>query len=144
VILVDVNVLVYANRVDADDHRAFRSWLGDALDGYEPVAVADIVLSGVVRILTNSRIYREPTKLADALSYVDALRDHANVVQVAPGTRHWHIFRRLCTAGSAKGNLVPDAYLAALAIEAGCEWITTDRDFARFEGLRWRHPLAGS
>ena len=143
-ILVDVNVLVYANRVDADDHHAFQSWLGDALDGYEPVAVADIVLSGVVRILTNSRIYREPTNLADALAFVDALRSHPNVVQVAPGTRHWDIFRRLCTTAAAKGNLVPDAYLAAMAIEAGCEWITTDRDFARFEGLRWRHPLARS
>ena len=141
-ILVDVNVLVYANRVDADDHNAFRSWLGDALDGYEPVAVADIVLSGVVRILTSPRIYREPTSLTDALAFVDALRGHPNVVQVAPGNRHWDIFRRLCVAAAVKGNLVPDAYLAALAIEAGCEWITADRDFARFEGLRWRHPLA--
>jgi len=55
--------------------------------------------------------------------------------------RHWEIFARLCAEGGVKGNLVPDAYLAALAIESGCEWITTDRDFSRFKGLRWRHPL---
>jgi len=60
---------------------------------------------------------------------------------VAPGERHWDIFGRLCREGGATGNLVPDAWLAALAIEWGCEFVTTDRDFARFPGLRWRHPL---
>jgi len=60
---------------------------------------------------------------------------------LAPGKRHWAIFTRLCRDVEAKGNLVPDAYLAALAIESGCEWVTTDRDFARSSGLRWRHPL---
>ena len=58
-----------------------------------------------------------------------------------PGARHWAIFERLCKHAGAKGNLVADAYLAALAIERGCEWVTTDRDFSRFEGLKWRHPL---
>jgi predicted nucleic acid-binding protein len=61
---------------------------------------------------------------------------------VVPGVRHWEIFDRLCRAAGAKGSLVADAYLAALAIESGSEWITTDRDFSRFPGLRWRHPLA--
>jgi hypothetical protein len=62
-------------------------------------------------------------------------------VTLAPGERHWDIFQRLCREVNAKGNLIPDAYLAALAIESGSEWITTDRDYARFPGLRWRHPL---
>ncbi|HYN61382.1 MAG TPA: PIN domain-containing protein, partial [Rubrivivax sp.] len=60
---------------------------------------------------------------------------------VARGRRHWAIFRELCVEGGAKGNLVPDAYLAAVAIEAGCEWVTTDSDFSRFKGVRWRQPL---
>ena len=61
---------------------------------------------------------------------------------IAPGPRHWGIFAGLCRTTGVRGNLVPDAYLAALAIESGSEWISTDRDYARFPGLRWRHPLA--
>ena len=75
--------------------------------------------------------------------FAAALRDRSNAVLVAPGPRHWTIFERLCTESGARGNLVPDAYHAALAIESGSEWITTDRDYGRFPGLRWRHPLAG-
>lgn len=72
---------------------------------------------------------------------VASVRDHPNAVTLTPGERHWGIFQRLCREANAKGNLVADAYLAALAIETGAEWITTDRDYARFSGLRWRHPL---
>ncbi|MEK7270556.1 MAG: PIN domain-containing protein, partial [Planctomycetota bacterium] len=64
-----------------------------------------------------------------------------NCVLLSPGKRHWDIFSGLCRKAGAKGNLIADAYLAALAIETGSEWITTDRDFARFPGLKWRHPL---
>ena len=73
--------------------------------------------------------------------FADGIRKQPNCVFIQPGERHWEIFARLCKEAGVKGNLVPDAYLAALAIEAGCEWITTDRDFSRFPGLRWRHPL---
>jgi len=76
------------------------------------------------------------------LAFADALRSQPNAVIVAPGPRHWEIFDRLCRHVEARGNLVPDAYLAALAIESGSEWITAVRDFSRFPGLRWRHPLA--
>ena len=78
--------------------------------------------------------------LADALAFAAQLREQPNAVPVAPGARHWDIFQRLCTASAVRGNLAPDAYLAALAIESGCEWVTTDRDFARFDGLRIRSP----
>ena len=71
------------------------------------------------------------------------LRSKPNAVPVAPGERHWTIFERLCGTAGARGDLVPDAYFAALAIESGSEWITTDRDYSRFPGLRWRHPLDG-
>jgi toxin-antitoxin system PIN domain toxin len=79
--------------------------------------------------------------LDDALGYVEAIRQHPRVVPLRPGVRHWDLFADLCRRGTVRGNLVADAYHAALAIESGAEWVTTDRDFARFPGLRWRHPL---
>lgn len=69
------------------------------------------------------------------------LRGQPNCSVITPGPRHWEIYRRLCQAAAIKGNLVPDAYLAALALESGSEWITTDRDYHRSLGLRVRHPL---
>lgn len=105
--------------------------------------MSELVLSGVVRIVTHPRIYAEPTPVEDALEYVQSLRDHENSVVIAPGRRHFDLFGQLCAAARATGNLVPDAYFAALAIESGSEWITDDRDFTRFPGLRVRHPLDG-
>ena len=95
-----------------------------------------------MRVATHPRIFSPPAPVEQALAFATALRTQPNAVVLAPGPRHWEIFERLCQAASAKGNLVADAYLAALAIETGSEWITTDRDFSRFPGLRWRHPLA--
>jgi toxin-antitoxin system PIN domain toxin len=106
-----------------------------------PFGVADLVLSGFLRIVTNPRIFARPTPLDDAIAACDALRSQPNVTVLAPGPRHWQIFTRLCTEAGARGNLVADAYLAALAIETGSEWITTDGDYRRFRGLRMRHPL---
>ncbi|MGH3665054.1 MAG: type II toxin-antitoxin system VapC family toxin [Egibacteraceae bacterium] len=140
-LLTDVNVLVYAHREDAPDHRPYRSWLENLLQGPGSYAVNDLVLSGVTRIVTHPRIFDPPSTSAQALSFVTRVRDRANAVPVAPGRRHWDIFLDLCRRTDARGNLVPDAYLAALAIETGSEWVTTDRDYARFPGLRWRHPL---
>jgi toxin-antitoxin system PIN domain toxin len=142
VLLVDVNVLVYAHREDADDHEAYIGWLRQLLEADHAYAVSDLVLSGFLRVVTHPRIFDPPTPLTRAVDFVDAVRSRPNAVPVAPGPRHWDIFLRLCDAAGAKGNLVPDAYLAALAIESGSEWITTDRDYARFPALRWRHPLA--
>jgi uncharacterized protein len=100
------------------------------------------VLSGFLRIVTHPRVFALPTPIDDAIEFVTALREQPNCLPVEPGARHWDVFVTLCRDGQAKGNLVADAYLAALAIESGSEWITTDRDYARFPGLRWRHPLA--
>jgi len=140
-ILVDVNVLVYAHRPDAVDHAKYREWLEEALNSGPMCGLSDVALTGVVRILTHPRIFPDPTPLDIALEYVSQLREHLGCVLVSPGERHWEIFNRLCKAVGAKGNLVSDAFLAALAIESGAEWITADRDYARFPGLRWRHPL---
>lgn len=137
----DVSVLVYAARDDAPRHTAFRDWLESSLAAPEPVGVSELVLSGVVRVLTNHCVFDPPMTLGDALTYVEAIRGHPRVVTLRPGVRHWELFTDLCRRGAVRGNLVADAYHAALAIESGAEWITTDRDFARFPGLRWRHPL---
>lgn len=140
-ILADVNVLLYAHREDATDHHRFREWVEEALSGREAFGVSDLVLSSFVRVSTHPRIFDPPTPLARAIEFCDFLRDHPNAVTITPGVRHWRIFTDLCLTAGASGDLVADAYLAALAIESGCEWITTDRDFRRFPGLRWRHPF---
>ena len=139
--LVDVNVLVYAFREDAPGHAAHRAWVETMVSGDEAYAVSAHVLAGFLRIVTHPRVFHPPTPLEAALEFAEAFRSRPNAVPVAPGERHWEIFVRLCHEGGATGNLAPDAWLAALAIEWGCEFVTTDRDFARFPGLRWRHPL---
>ena len=140
-ILCDVNVLVYAHRADTPDHTSYRRWLEQVINSSAAYAVSDLVLSGFLRIVTHPRIFATPSPLREALSFTGELRNRPNAVIVTPGNRHWSIFQDLCAAVSAKGNLIPDAFLAALAIESGSEWITTDRDFSRFPGLYWRHPL---
>lgn len=140
-ILPDVNVLVYACREDAPGHRRFRNWLERRVKAQEAFGLSELVLSGVVRVLTHPKVFVAPSPLPSALAFVDALLHQPNAVVLQPGARHWAIFSSLCRSAEARGNLVADAYHAALAIEHGCEWITTDRDYARFPGLRWRHPL---
>ena len=140
-LLPDVNVLVYAHRSDTRDHERYRRWLESVLTGDAAFAISDLVLSGFLRVVTHPGVFAEPTPLEVALRFVADVRERPTCVVVAPGPRHWEIFQRLCRESGAKGNLVPDAYLAAIAIEAGLEWVTTDRDYARFPGLRWRHPL---
>jgi toxin-antitoxin system PIN domain toxin len=137
----DVNVLVYAHRAELPEHAACRRWLEDLVNADAAFGLADVVLSGFLRVVTHPRIFGPPTPLDDALSEADALRAQPNRVPLEPGPRHWPIFERLCRDSRAKGNLVADAYLAALAIESGCEWVTTDRDYAAFPGLRVRSPL---
>lgn len=137
-----MNVLVYAFNDTGSAHPQYRDWLRTALTSNEPVAISELVLSSVVRVTTNPRVFSPPASLAAVLGFAETLRSEPNVVTVSPGERHWNIFERLCVEAGVRGNLMTDAYLAALAIESGCELITTDRDFARFPGLRWRHPLA--
>lgn len=140
-ILPDVNVLVYAHREDTDRHEEYRAWLEGVLRGPVAYGLSDLVLSGFVRVVTHPKIFARPTPPAVALDFVAALRDREHRVSVRPGQRHWAIFQSLCREVEARGNLLPDAWLAALAIESGSEWITTDRDYARFSALRMRHPL---
>ena len=142
-ILVDVNVLVYAHREDAPRHHEYRQWLEEVINSNAAYGMSDLVLSGFLRIVTHPKIFRPPSSTMQALSFAREVRHRSNCVSVDPGPRHFEIFTGLCERIGARGNLIPDAFLAALAIESGSEWITTDRDFAKFPSLRWRHPLEG-
>lgn len=137
----DVNVLIYALRPGVPHHDDCRTWLTAVVTGEEAFGVSDLVLSAVVRIVTNARAMAPPETLDDAFAYVNAVRSNERAISLVPGPRHWEIFERLCRDSLTKGRRTSDAYLAALAIEHGCELITTDGDFARFPGLRWRRPF---
>jgi toxin-antitoxin system PIN domain toxin len=139
-ILPDVNVLIYAFRSDTPRHALCQSWLTAELSQPAPFGLSPQILSAVVRITTNSRVYKNASSSAEAFAFCDYLRDQPHCRVIEPGPRHWQIFRDLCTNTGITGAGTTDAWFAALAIEAGCEFITMDRDFARFPGLRWRTP----
>ena len=142
--MLDVNVLIYAHRTDAHpEHAAYARWLTDLALGPEPFALSSLALSGVVRIVTNPKVFKTPSTLDQVFGFVRELSQRPNAHILNPGPDHWLIFEQLCTRSRATGKLVADAYHAALAIEHGCVWVTTDADFARFAGLRWEHPLGG-
>ena len=139
-ILSDVNILVHAFRSDSSDHEICRTWLDGIVNGDTRYGMAPQVLSGVVRITTHPKVFAKPSNLDEMLRFCDILLAQPHCVIIQPGDRHWEIFTRLCMEADARGNLVPDAWFAALAIESGCEWITLDRDYARFPDLQWRLP----
>jgi hypothetical protein len=139
-ILVDVNVLVCAFRKEAPLHALTHRWLKKEISKPQPFGLSELVGSAFLRIVTHPKVFSLPSPVGKALEFWDALAQRPDCVPVRGGDRHWEIFSRLCRDGGAKGNLIPDAYLAALAIESGCEWITFDRGFARFPGLQWRAP----
>lgn len=139
-ILPDVNILVHAFRSDSSNHLACRSWLDAVVNGDARYGMAPQILSGVIRITTHPRVFAMPSSLDEVLRFCDILLAPSHCVVIQPGERHWDIFKRLCTEADARGNLVPDAWFAALAIESGCQWITLDHDYARFPGLKWRVP----
>ena len=140
-ILPDVNVLIYAFRSDSRDHPDYREWLEGVLNGEGAYGMSPQVLSSVVRVTTHPRIFSSPSRLDDVLGFARVLLEQPTCTVVAPGPRHFTIFEDLCRSAAATGNLVQDAWLAALALESGCEWITTDGDYARFPGLSWRRPF---
>ena len=140
-ILPDVNVLIFAFRADSPDHSRYKAWLEDVVNGPATFGLAPHVLAAVVRVCTHPRVFAVPSDSAEVFEYTNALIGQPNATLVQPGERHWSLFQQICGASRATGNLVPDAWNAALAIEAGCEWITTDRDYTRFEGLKWRTPF---
>jgi uncharacterized protein len=141
--LFDVNVLVNAHRADAAHHEPCRTFLDETVAESSAFGLTPIVLSGFLRVSTHPRVFDSPTPLSDALDFIDALRAQPQATMIEPGSRHWDIFTDLIVGTSARGNLIPDAYLAAIAIESGSQWVSTDGDFARFGGLTWIDPRSG-
>jgi len=141
-ILVDANILLYAEDSIHPRNQQARAWWDGQLSGSDPVCLCWLVLSAFIRIGTNPRVFEQPLSLEQALTRVQSWLDQPCTRVVRPTERHWTVFRQMLVGGQAVANLVTDAYLAALAIEHGCELATTDSDFARFPKLKWRNPLA--
>jgi toxin-antitoxin system PIN domain toxin len=139
-ILPDANVLIYAFRADSRQHTRYQAWLEEVVNGPAAYGMAPQILASVVRICSHPKIFAQPSDIDELLEYCNVLVSQPNARLIVPGERHWPLFGKLCIDAKATGNLVQDAWNAALAIEAGCEWITTDGDYARFRGLNWRNP----
>jgi uncharacterized protein len=142
VILVDANLLLYAYHERAQQHEATRAWFEAALSGPELVRFAWLTLWAFLRIGTNPRVFERPLAIAEAEAVVSSWLAQPNAGILEPGERHWDILRGLMREGQAAGPLVMDAVVAAIALEHGATLYTTDRDFSRFSGLKWKNPLA--
>lgn len=140
-ILVDTNILLYAEDSLSPRHRDARVWWDHQLSGTSPVCLCWTVVSAFIRISTNPRVFDRPLSLEQSLARVRSWLAQPCVRMVQPTERHWAVFEQMLLEGQASGNLVTDAHLAALAIEHGCELNSTDGDFARFPAIRWRNPL---
>lgn len=140
-ILVDANVLIYAYSPTSREHGMARAWLAEALSRPEPVRLAWTSVLAFMRILTSTRIFRRPLSIQEAIRIVDSWFEQPAVDWLQPGSRHWAILSELLSKGQARGPLVMDAHLAALAIEHGATLCTTDKDFLRFPGLKISNPV---
>ena len=137
VLLPDVNVLLAAFRADHDHHRRARDFLDEARSGTVPLGLSDVALASVLRLATNARVFARPDTTDTVVEYLDVLLDRPAQL-VRAGTTHWARFTDLCRHLQLRGNLVPDAYLVAIALEQGAELVTFDRGFGRYPRLRWR------
>jgi len=138
--LLDVNVVLAAHRDDHPHHALVRGWFDTVLAGDEPFAVPMLVWASFLRLATNRRIFEIPTPRAEAFRFVEATCAQPLHLSIAPGPRHLLVLRRLCDEADALGDLIPDAVIAAVAAEHGCEVVTLDRDFARFPSVPHRRP----
>ena len=141
-ILLDANPLLYALREDVPEYPSWHPWLEDLINTDTSFAVCNFTFASVVRISTGRRVFKNPTPLAEALGFVDAIRESPSFFSLEPGPQHWTLVNRLCRATRATGSILSDVYLAALAMEVDAVLMTADRDFARFPGLRFSNPLA--
>ena len=138
--VLDVNVVLAAHRDDHPHFEVGRSWLEGILASGSPFGVPDLVAGSFLRIATNTRVFSVPTPVVEAFAYLRALRGQPGHTMLGPGPRHLEIMRRLCADTDARGDLIPDVQLAAIATEHACELVSFDRDFARFGDLRWTRP----
>lgn len=142
-ILPDVNVLVYALRAGSPRHDEYAAWLSALVTGADELALHDVALSGVIRVSTNPRIMQRPSSPTAALDFVNWLRNAPRAHWIPSSAATWDVFGQLVAADPGiRGNVVPDAHLAAVALAHGARLATADRGFARFPGLRFFDPAA--
>lgn len=140
-ILVDVNLLIYAIDRDSPQHPKAKAWLEETLSGTVTVCLPWLVLLAFIRLTTRSGVVRNPLTAEQAFAYVDSWLEQPFIVTAGPGERHWRILRNLLAASGTAGNLTSDAHLAALALEHGFAIYSSDNDFKRFAGVRHVNPL---
>ena len=140
-IVVDANLLLYAHDAGSSHHLTARRWLENVLSGDELVGLAWAAVLAFLRVGTNTRLRKDAPTLDEAIAIVSGWLERPTAILLNPGERHWEILREMMTKGQVRGPLVTDAHLAALAIEHGAALATTDRDFARFPGLKFFNPL---
>ena len=136
----DVNVLVGALHEESPDHEWLAEWMEDVINGDFPLSLSSLVVGGLVRVVTNPRIFTHPMTPDMVLTTCEMLLGSGRAVIAYPGERHFAISSSLCRAANARGNLVSDAQHAALAIETNATWVSLDEDFALFPGLKWEKP----
>jgi uncharacterized protein len=141
VIVLDANLLLYAYDIDSPLHPKARAWVEREFSSAEPIGLPWHTVSAFLRIMTNVSLPGKRMDPASAAAIVDLWLSQPNIRLLSPTEDHWTHFRKMVVDGQASGNLVSDAHLAALTIEHGGILNTTDRDFARFPGLRWINPL---
>ena len=140
-IVLDANILLYAYDSASPHHAKARDWIEEALSGTMPVGLSWQTISAFLRVMTNPKLPGQRFTLEEAVQLVDSWLEQPNVRLLEPSDDHWPLFRRAIVDGQAYGALISDAQLAALTMEYGGVLHTTDRDFARFPGLRWTNPL---
>ena len=143
-ILVDANLLLYAEDSLSEHHEKARVWWDEQLSGTVPVCLCWPVLKAFIRIGTNPRLHQRPLTLKEACARVQTWVEQPCVRLIHPTDQHWSLFQKLLREGNAVGNLVSDAHLAALAVEHNCVLHSTDRDFARFPSLKWKNPISAN
>lgn len=134
-LLLDVNILVAAHRADHPDHKMVRPWFDQLLDGNEQFGTPAGVWTSFLRITTNRKIFKVATPLSDAFEFLDATCSQPNHLLLNTGPRHLELVKKMCVEADAKGDLVPDAVLAAIALEHNCTIVSLDRDFALFQSV---------
>lgn len=141
-LLLDVNVVLAAHRDDHPHHEPVRAWFDAMLANGDRFAVPAAVWGSFLRLVTNRRVFDVPTPRTDAFAFAEAVCAQPGHLVVGPGPRHLPLLRRLCDEADAAGDLIADAALGAIALEHGAEVATLDRDFARFESVPYRRPVA--
>ena len=133
--LFDVNIYVHMHREDSDRHKEIYDFMTALLQKGKTFGYSPLALSGFMRIVTHSKIFKTPTPFDQVMEFVEALTDHPCARPIVPGPAHWQICKHLCYENKPEGNLYPDIFFAALAIESGCTWVSCDRDYLGFKGL---------